>query len=1017
MWNYLFKILITVIFSIVIAFFYYSVYPGHIENFNWYIWYLIPLFLVYGTYKYLNKDKKEVEFSLYWILWYFLLNLFILSIFFFWINDVSIINWEWKYWAATGITLFFKIMILSIFPIILTYINIAFGRKISKNIWILKEDREEWIYNFLLSLGLWFFSFLFLVSIFGFVGLYNFYVVFIILLWFSIFSLKEIWELWEWFINYRVSFKNHNLSDSSLIKNIAPKLLSTEFLFIVWSIILAVNLISIVRPMPIGWDDLWVYMNYPRQMANAGTLDFLGGMYAWQVLTGIWYMIYEPTQAFFLNNLGWFLSFIVIILITSDLLKQEKYKTLINIPLLLSVVFISMPMVVFQQAKDMKLDEWLFFISAIVLYLIIKFFNKDFIIKKKNILLLVIWILAWFAFSIKITSLLLISGIIWIIFYSKLGFSGFLGYIWIYGSLFTKAWLWSYLNIVYDRTNVLFINYISWVFFVLWITFLISSILKNKENFIKLIKYVWIFLLWFIIAILPWIWKNIEQVKQADAKITIWSLLWGHTKSFVANYRKIYSKQELEIIENKDTNVWLNSSWTTTNEDWWRYFGYEKWINNYVKLPWNLTMQVNQGWEFTTLTWLFLALLPILFLFLKYKRRGLEYLILLFILAEILLFIIPSSREFLTHILTQINLPFGYLILFLISFIPLLFLLFSLKNNEKNNLFKVVLVFNFIYILLFSVSAYWVVWYWIVMYYSLLLLMWISLYELTKYKNDDSEKKKDIKLFWSFIIFSMILSYFFLSVFPHSFNNLKNAGYPHFKAWKFTAIEWVFAYHPEYKSILFNLNIDKNKLKQWQAEINLKQVLNPSKNISDESIVYRAWTFLKYFINWNNYRLMEDSLLTNFNKYFYDKADLNKSIERLKKMWVKYLLIDLNAATIDNDPRRALTKRYENILKTFTSDKLQLIETDSVCLKVALEDYKKSKKTIEDLNNYMLIAWVNYNWYDKQWKVIPKQKKLKICESRVLDLVRNNKVDSKNYSYLKWIKSLNHGWKVLFEIK
>ena len=55
---------------------------------------------------------------------------------------------------------------------------------------------------------------------------------------------------------------------------------------------------------------------------------------------------------------------------------------------------------------------------------------------------------------------------------------------------------------------------------------------------------------------------------------------------------------------------------------------YEKWINNYIKLPWNLTMQINQGWEFTNIWWLFLALIPILFLFLSYRRKWLEYVIL-----------------------------------------------------------------------------------------------------------------------------------------------------------------------------------------------------------------------------------------------------------------------------------------------------------------------------------------------------------------------------------------------------
>jgi hypothetical protein len=34
------------------------------------------------------------------------------------------------------------------------------------------------------------------------------------------------------------------------------KLISTEFLFLVSTLLLSVSLISIVRPFPIGWDDL-----------------------------------------------------------------------------------------------------------------------------------------------------------------------------------------------------------------------------------------------------------------------------------------------------------------------------------------------------------------------------------------------------------------------------------------------------------------------------------------------------------------------------------------------------------------------------------------------------------------------------------------------------------------------------------------------------------------------------------------------------------------------------------------
>jgi hypothetical protein len=75
------------------------------------------------------------------------------------------------------------------------------------------------------------------------------------------------------------------------------------------------------------------------------------------------------------------------------------------------------------------------------------------------------------------------------------------------------------------------------------------------------------------------------------------------------------------------------------------------------------------------------------------------------------------------------------------------------------------------------------------------------------------------------------------------------------------------------------------------------------------------------------------------------------------------LLVDLNAATIDRDPKHDLTRRYEDLLRTFTSNKLKLIETDSICLKLAREQYYYSNKTPKDLEKYINLAFVNSESY------------------------------------------------------
>jgi len=52
-----------------------------------------------------------------------------------------------------------------------------------------------------------------------------------------------------------------------------------------------------------------------------------------------------------------------LIVVFSDLFKNNSKKHL-SVPIILSAMFYSMPMVIFQQAKDMKLDPGLFFISV-----------------------------------------------------------------------------------------------------------------------------------------------------------------------------------------------------------------------------------------------------------------------------------------------------------------------------------------------------------------------------------------------------------------------------------------------------------------------------------------------------------------------------------------------------------------------------------------------------------------------------------------------------------------------------
>lgn len=1089
MLGYLSKILLLFIFSLFVIHQYYFQY-NHIENFDGYFVYLIIIGVIYWVYKYLqiNNKSENVSYSFLEILWFAWLHLFILSGMFFYYQDINFSMW---------LILFSKIIFFLILPFIFSLISLSIWKKIlSYIVWFNKQNLT---FQNVIWLVFWFFLILTTITIVWMIGVYNIYSVIWILLITWYLSINEIKQIVKDVLSYSITFSKSEWY--------GMRLLSTEFLFILSTLLLSVNLINAFRPFPIWWDDLWAYMNYAQLLAQSGEIFNVTSMFSWQIFTWIWYIFNSPTQAFFLNNLWWILSFVIMIAIFSDLLRSKTKDFFINIPLLLATIFIAMPMFIFEQAKDMKLDPGLYFVSIACLYLTIKlllnsdnysFKNKllSFIgykntsIDSKYIFYIIIWIIAGFAFTIKFTSLLLISGLFALLFYARLWILALFWYLSIYFAIFTKFWLWKMMNVSYPSNNIELINNFSLLWIIWWITLLLISFIKNKDViktfFIKLCSV----FTGIIIALLPWLIFNYSTANNSSLNSF---LLWKYNV-LELDYLKIHTQDNLDNIRDNILSEEMSSSWTTANEDLWRYFWYEEGINNYIKLPWNLSMQVNQKWEFTDITYIYLALFPLILLFLPFRNRYLSLGVIWIFIISLLLFIFWPTSKYLTSILSLYTLPGWYILLFAWFVLPLIYLLLSVKDSGKWKLFKYIVVFSFFYVFLWLIAAYGIVWYWIVMYFCFLLIIGICLFYISWYDNKSEEKEKQLKLLWSLIILIIIAIYFFASSIPHAFINLKSAAYKEFKSWDIASIEAPYMYHKDYLRIIYELNIEHNKKddfvnssltdgtkklitllnsdkNNWiyiniqnidNLVLNLRKLRNensfsiyhndiskslkniyewityPSDEYKNTKSIYRIWTFLKYYISENTKRIFEDALIIGFDSYL-KWWNPSRTIENMSKLWLNYFLVDLNAATIDRDPRKNLTKRYEWLLRTFTSDRLEFVSSDSICFRLAREWYMKWSKDIEWFSKYMTLAWVNYNSYNSDWSVVTRQDKLIACYNEILTLIQKWKVNNQDYAYLLpiqnyiinnkelhgntqeiykfLIKAVPHGYKVLFRIK
>lgn len=1039
MQSYLIRSFLVLIFSGVVIFCYYFLFPFHSYDpgiFPLYMGIILFLFACYKWY-YLSLGYSKIEFSLFKILWYGALHLLVLSFLFFYST------WEA---GIHCLFLFWKIVFFFALVSILFLVLLSFGQKLL-SISLEKYSEHNPYVLILLSGALGFVVYIFSLTILAISGLYTMESVLLVVSWIAIVSYREIQKNISVFLWASISFENHDFESHDMISRIRPYLLSSELLFIVVTGIISVSLISIVRPFPIGWDDLGVYMNYPKLLSAAwGNLP-LGTMYPWQLFTGIWFLFKSQNFAFFLNSLSVVLSFFVLYFWLKSLLPKAQ-KTFINLPLLMGTVFISLPMVVFQVAKDMKLDIGLFalsFSAVIVLYYL--YMNYEAITKRdRNIFLFIIGAVVGTCFGIKVTSLLLISAIIGGIFYKFFRIWGYIGYIFFYISIFTSLGLWGLMNVVYPSDNQLLIQVFSGISALLGIGFIVAGGYRQKGIPMKeFLSTLCIFVLGIWVVLVPWQVKHIWEI--GSDSVTISRLLWGNSNRFVPDYTEIYSESELS--ERNSLYAWerITESGDVQNEDFGRYFWYEEGINNYLKLPWNLTMQVNQKGEFTDIWFLFFALLPGVFLFLPYRRPVYMIPVIGVLIFELLYFLPTGISELLTSVFSLISLPLWYAFILVPFIASVIFFYYTLDRSQRvSQIFLLNYVLSVFYVFLWTISAFGIVWYGIVMYGMSLVMIYLCLYQLSSYNSNQELQQKASWFLWVCFIFFV---YFIHSVIPYYLNNLEKAGFWEYKKGSVTQNTALFQSHPEYIDILFDLNLSEQARQQYLADykqqaleifqqvwsaseaqkilgntsevsvihgilgsitnltdnqntikakssaVSLREqiyqdILFPVQENASDAVIYRIGTFLKYYIHSNHSRILEDSLVTTFDTYYYDD-NYDLIYERMKKTGIEYLLVDLNAATIDDDPRKDLTRRYENLVKSFTSNKLELIETDSICLQVWLEKYRETG----DIQKFTRLATVNHfsNSLSQSDKLIE-------CHREVLSILTTQKVSIDNYPYL-----------------
>ncbi len=118
-------------------------------------------------------------------------------------------------------------------------------------------------------------------------------------------------------------------------------------------------------------------------------------------------------------------------------------------------------MTVFQQAKDMKLDPGLMMVSVSAFGLLWYILTQDLKTKISYFLIGIVGIIIGIAFTIKVTTLILIIAVLALIAYRILSIAGFLGFFSIFLAIFTGGGLWSKMNVWMPVENTALIHMIT----------------------------------------------------------------------------------------------------------------------------------------------------------------------------------------------------------------------------------------------------------------------------------------------------------------------------------------------------------------------------------------------------------------------------------------------------------------------------------------------------------------------------------------------------------------------------
>lgn len=384
---------------------------------------------------------------------------------------------------------------------------------------------------------------------------------------------------------------------------------------------LALNFLNVIRPFPIGWDDLGSYLNRPRLMVSYGHFIHSMAPFQWEYLTSLGYLLFGY-DSIFGSTAAMVINWMAGLFATFTVFAFARIFIGSGGGLLSALLYYSLPVVGHFSFADMKIDNAVFFMGALSALMIFVFLFDESVQKNGRAwkLVLLAGIFGGLSFGMKPTAIMVLMVLGAILLAMELHWSAFVGSVFFAFAVFAyqgQLYLGRITEKIFGESLGISQKGFAGVVAFVGLLFLGLACNLRRERISGTIKTVGLFIGGFVLAIYPWLFHNNLQGGKVFPIIPGLTLSAPNKLSPYLTIRTVVENpapRELTLPPNLAIDPTHPSCQETGHkEELDRYWGFGKGWGHYLTLPWRTVMNLDSAGYYVT-TMPALLLFPLLFL-------------------------------------------------------------------------------------------------------------------------------------------------------------------------------------------------------------------------------------------------------------------------------------------------------------------------------------------------------------------------------------------------------------------